>query len=138
MGVICLYLSAAYPAVYGQFPQAIPQPMSAVAPAQREGKTLICSKTKTILIKSKSFVEICINLHKFIQALCPFLPHPYYVQRYSPTLKYLPLQYKLVKIFPKLTDLWSKQTFAIKITWWDVYINIHSSNLKSSNYLPKK
>lgn len=105
MGVICLYLSAAYPAVYGQFPQAIPQPMSAVAPAQREGKTLICSKTKTILIKSKSFVEICINLHKFIQALCPFLPHPYYVQRYSPTLKYLPLQYKLVKIFPKLTDL---------------------------------
>ncbi|XP_045465259.1 CUGBP Elav-like family member 4 isoform X4 [Harmonia axyridis] len=28
---------AAYPAVYGQFPQAIPQPMSAVAPAQREG-----------------------------------------------------------------------------------------------------
>lgn len=33
-----LYLSAAYPAVYGQFPQAIPQPMSAVAPAQREGK----------------------------------------------------------------------------------------------------
>lgn len=31
-------LSAAYPAVYGQFPQAIPQPMSAVAPAQREGK----------------------------------------------------------------------------------------------------
>lgn len=33
-----LYLSSAYPAVYGQFPQAIPQPMSAVAPAQREGK----------------------------------------------------------------------------------------------------
>lgn len=44
MGVIfffVLYLSAAYPAVYGQFPQAIPQPMSAVAPAQREGKALI-------------------------------------------------------------------------------------------------
>lgn len=38
IGVICLYLSAAYPAVYGQFPQAIPQPISAVAPAQREGK----------------------------------------------------------------------------------------------------
>lgn len=39
MGVILfLYLSSAYPAVYGQFPQAIPQPMSAVAPAQREGK----------------------------------------------------------------------------------------------------
>lgn len=33
--VIC---SAAYPAVYGQFPQAIPQPVSAMAPAQREGK----------------------------------------------------------------------------------------------------
>ncbi|XP_029661661.1 CUGBP Elav-like family member 4 isoform X3 [Formica exsecta] len=29
---------AAYPAVYGQFPQAIPQPMTAVAPTQREGK----------------------------------------------------------------------------------------------------
>ncbi|XP_066150117.1 CUGBP Elav-like family member 3 isoform X4 [Euwallacea fornicatus] len=28
---------AAYPAVYGQFPQAIPQPVSAIAPAQREG-----------------------------------------------------------------------------------------------------
>ncbi|XP_006557670.1 CUGBP Elav-like family member 4 isoform X8 [Apis mellifera] len=26
-----------YPAVYGQFPQAIPQPMTAVAPTQREG-----------------------------------------------------------------------------------------------------
>ncbi|XP_068911522.1 CUGBP Elav-like family member 4 isoform X17 [Tenebrio molitor] len=31
------YPGVAYPAVYGQFPQAIPQPMSAVAPAQREG-----------------------------------------------------------------------------------------------------
>lgn len=30
------YLTA-YPAVYGQFPQAIPQPIAAV-PAQREGK----------------------------------------------------------------------------------------------------
>ncbi|RZC42417.1 CUGBP Elav-like family member 4, partial [Asbolus verrucosus] len=30
------YPGVAYPAVYGQFPQAIPQPMSAVAPAQRE------------------------------------------------------------------------------------------------------
>lgn len=32
---------AAYPAVYGQFPQAIPQPMAAVAPQQREGKSNI-------------------------------------------------------------------------------------------------
>lgn len=32
------YLNAAYPAVYGQFPQAIPQPLAAVAPSQREGK----------------------------------------------------------------------------------------------------
>ncbi|KAJ8979963.1 hypothetical protein NQ317_006408 [Molorchus minor] len=31
------YPGVAYPAVYGQFPQAIPPPMSAVAPAQREG-----------------------------------------------------------------------------------------------------
>lgn len=30
-------LLTAYPAVYGQFPQAIPQPIAAV-PAQREGK----------------------------------------------------------------------------------------------------
>ncbi|XP_071055646.1 CUGBP Elav-like family member 3 isoform X5 [Onthophagus taurus] len=33
---LVLNLSPAYPAVYGQFPQAIPQPMTAVAPAQRE------------------------------------------------------------------------------------------------------
>ncbi|KYM80624.1 CUGBP Elav-like family member 4 [Atta colombica] len=33
---------AAYPAVYGQFPQAIPQPMTAVAPTQRE---VICSQS---------------------------------------------------------------------------------------------
>ncbi|XP_058806447.1 CUGBP Elav-like family member 4 isoform X3 [Phymastichus coffea] len=32
-----VYPGAAYPAVYGQFPQAIPQPMAAVAPQQREG-----------------------------------------------------------------------------------------------------
>lgn len=32
------YSNAAYPAVYGQFPQAIPQPLAAVAPSQREGK----------------------------------------------------------------------------------------------------
>ncbi|XP_076631181.1 CUGBP Elav-like family member bruno 3 isoform X3 [Colletes latitarsis] len=31
------YASVAYPAVYSQFPQAIPQPMTAVAPTQREG-----------------------------------------------------------------------------------------------------
>uniref|UniRef100_A0A182IU24 RRM domain-containing protein n=1 Tax=Anopheles atroparvus TaxID=41427 RepID=A0A182IU24_ANOAO len=31
------YPGVAYPAVYGQFPQAIPQPIAAVAPAQREG-----------------------------------------------------------------------------------------------------
>lgn len=30
---------AAYGAVYGQFPQAIPPPMTAVAPTQREGKS---------------------------------------------------------------------------------------------------
>ncbi|XP_048507143.1 CUGBP Elav-like family member 4 isoform X3 [Athalia rosae] len=31
------YPGVAYPAVYGQFPQAIPQPMTAVPPTQREG-----------------------------------------------------------------------------------------------------
>ncbi|XP_018321389.1 CUGBP Elav-like family member 4 isoform X3 [Agrilus planipennis] len=31
------YPGVAYPAVYGQIPQAIPQPMSAVVPTQREG-----------------------------------------------------------------------------------------------------
>lgn len=35
--LIVNYLTA-YPAVYGQFPQAIPQPLAAVAPTQREGK----------------------------------------------------------------------------------------------------
>lgn len=35
--LIVNYLTA-YPAVYGQFPQAIPQPMATVAPTQREGK----------------------------------------------------------------------------------------------------
>ncbi|KZC06742.1 CUGBP Elav-like family member 4 [Dufourea novaeangliae] len=34
------YPGVAYPAVYGQFPQAIPQPMTAVAPTQREGCSL--------------------------------------------------------------------------------------------------
>lgn len=41
-GQIMMYLLfvivAAYPTVYSQFPQAIPQPMTAVAPTQREGK----------------------------------------------------------------------------------------------------
>lgn len=32
------FIVAAYPTVYGQFSQAIPQPMTAVAPTQREGK----------------------------------------------------------------------------------------------------
>ncbi|XP_062708142.1 CUGBP Elav-like family member 4 isoform X2 [Aedes albopictus] len=31
------YPGVAYPAVYGQFPQAIPQPIATIAPAQREG-----------------------------------------------------------------------------------------------------
>lgn len=35
--MIVKYYLTAYPAVYGQFPQAIPQPIAAV-PAQREGK----------------------------------------------------------------------------------------------------
>ncbi|XP_063972912.1 CUGBP Elav-like family member 4 isoform X5 [Diachasmimorpha longicaudata] len=34
------YPGVAYGAVYGQFPQAIPQPMTAVAPTQREGCSL--------------------------------------------------------------------------------------------------
>ncbi|XP_076222145.1 CUGBP Elav-like family member bruno 3 isoform X5 [Nomia melanderi] len=34
------YTGVAYPAVYSQFPQAIPQPMTAVAPTQREGCSL--------------------------------------------------------------------------------------------------
>ncbi|XP_076759335.1 CUGBP Elav-like family member bruno 3 isoform X8 [Xylocopa sonorina] len=34
------YPGVAYPAVYGQFPQAIPQPITAVAPTQREGCSL--------------------------------------------------------------------------------------------------
>lgn len=38
--LIVNYLTA-YPAVYGQFPQAIPQPLAAVAPTQREGKNYV-------------------------------------------------------------------------------------------------
>lgn len=33
--------NAAFPAVYGQFPQALPPPLAAVAPTQREGKLFI-------------------------------------------------------------------------------------------------
>lgn len=40
------YLNAAYPAVYGQFPQVIPQPLAAVAPSQREGKFHIKSNAQ--------------------------------------------------------------------------------------------
>lgn len=56
MGVICFFyvLSAAYPAVYGQFPQAIPQPMSAVAPAQREGKAQKIPQQKKKKTSNKS------------------------------------------------------------------------------------
>lgn len=73
MGVICFFLSflsAAYPAVYGQFPQAIPQPMSAVAPAQREGKAHPKKKkiknTKLKKIKKERKREI---LHIYMVAL---------------------------------------------------------------------
>lgn len=38
MSVMCC--GTAYPAVYGQFPQAIAQPMAGVAASQREGKYL--------------------------------------------------------------------------------------------------
>lgn len=41
--MIVEYYLTAYPAVYGQFPQAIPQQIAAV-PAQREGKTFITIK----------------------------------------------------------------------------------------------
>lgn len=41
MFMIVNYYLTAYPAVYGQFPQAIPQPIAAVAPPQREGKNKI-------------------------------------------------------------------------------------------------
>lgn len=48
---VLLIIIIAYPAVYGQFPQAIPQQIAAV-PAQREGKLLSASKT----VKLKSFL----------------------------------------------------------------------------------
>lgn len=44
--MIVEYYLTAYPAVYGQFPQAIPQPIAAV-PAQREGKISPPYKTNT-------------------------------------------------------------------------------------------
>lgn len=52
-----LNLSAAYPAVYGQFPQAIPQPMSAVPPTQREGKDRHAS-THTFTIYFSMYLSI--------------------------------------------------------------------------------
>lgn len=48
---LCIYTTA-YPAVYGQFPQALPQPLAAVAPSQREGKNL---KPGTISSHDPSF-----------------------------------------------------------------------------------
>lgn len=43
--MIVKYYLTAYPAVYGQFPQAIPQPtIATVAPAQREGKLQVSRK----------------------------------------------------------------------------------------------
>lgn len=44
--LIVNYFITAYPAVYGQFPQAIPQPMTAVAPTQREGKEIVFYELK--------------------------------------------------------------------------------------------
>lgn len=55
------YYLTAYPAVYGQFPQAIPQPIAAVAPAPREGKTLNISFDLNIVEnqqRNKSFISI--------------------------------------------------------------------------------
>jgi hypothetical protein len=46
--MIVEYYLTAYPAVYGQFPQAIPQPIAAV-PAQREGKKSAESQMKSSL-----------------------------------------------------------------------------------------
>lgn len=46
--------NAAYPAVYGQFPQVIQQPLAAVAPSQREGKLL----TWTISLHTKKIPKI--------------------------------------------------------------------------------
>ena len=39
--MIVEYNLTAYPAVYGQYPQAIPQPIAAIPTSQREGKTQI-------------------------------------------------------------------------------------------------
>jgi hypothetical protein len=39
MYMIVKYYLTAYPAVYGQFSQAIPQPIAAIPSVQREGKT---------------------------------------------------------------------------------------------------
>lgn len=45
---VLLNIIIAYPAVYGQFPQAIPQQIAAV-PAQREGKFLTALKHNEII-----------------------------------------------------------------------------------------
>lgn len=46
MYMIVEYYLTAYPAVYGQYPQAIPQPIAAIPTSQREGKTQITKKKK--------------------------------------------------------------------------------------------
>lgn len=69
-----LCLSSAYPAVYGQFPQAIPQPMSAVAPAQREGKDHYPRPSLHIHtnIKLNSISSSSLLLHWMFNVQCVF------------------------------------------------------------------
>jgi hypothetical protein len=60
------YLTA-YPAVYGQFPQAIPQPIAAV-PAQREGKpnqTLKNTQQKNNGEKKNQFPRLVVEKNLF-------------------------------------------------------------------------
>lgn len=70
-----LHLSAAYPAVYGQFPQAIPQPMSAVPPTQREGKDMLLPYSFILLDahRSRSPTPVSLFFSLIFQSvsLCP-------------------------------------------------------------------
>lgn len=49
--MIVEYYLTAYPAVYGQYPQAMSQPIAAIPSSQREGKTKITTSHKKTLKK---------------------------------------------------------------------------------------
>lgn len=57
-------MHTAYPAVYGQYPQVLQQPLTAVAPSQREGKfTVIKTKNQHNIPKTAIITKHLHHLH---------------------------------------------------------------------------